>query len=122
MIRHRMKLFSKKVFDGTDTELMSSGITVSLELYDYKVGLKDIVPINNIASVSSELDADEISSCLGLKKTSLGEVLIYHGSMQGLKLTYCLLSGKTKNKLAVMSYGEYQPGRFICILEGVIDL
>ncbi len=102
----------KKIYDGELSEKDISFSPISFKNTEYIIS--EPSTIEKISNASP----DEIANILNLKVVDFDGIKIYHGSKKGLKLCYQDLND---NFSAIFSFGEYQPNRFICIFEGIIE-
>lgn len=112
---------TKKIFDGGQDKL--SNTVEKLEFFNkkYLIKPKDLKPIRELDQSVINIKPDDISSELGLKIVDFDGMKIHQGSKRGLKLYYEIIDDGNFNAILVFSFGETQPGRFICIFEAAID-
>ncbi|MBU2873130.1 hypothetical protein [Marinobacter salexigens] len=109
------------VFDGDIEEMQK--ITPEVEVDGVKV---DVTPsalnrVEDLEKFRCDISIDQIAHNLGFKVTVFDGRKIYHGSKQGLKLFFIAKSLSGIEKILMFSFGEFQPRRFICIFEGVLE-
>ncbi|KUM53771.1 hypothetical protein [Rheinheimera sp. EpRS3] len=107
------------VFDG-DVAQQKAPMTFSVKGQPVRLAISDLISLNKLAHIGCNLpfNADDLSLALSLPVTNLGAVKIHKGSKQGLKLYFSIID----DLLYVFSFGEYQPGRFLCIFECAVHL
>jgi hypothetical protein len=107
---------SKKVFDGEAENIPSFNFDLTINQVVESINLNNLKPIEEIIKYKNSISPDDISNDLSLKVTNFDGMKIYHGSKKGLKLFFW--TSELTNKILLFSFGEYQPGRFICNFEG----
>lgn len=112
----------KIIFDGDSDNLANAIEEVSFDTYTYQVSLKKLKPLEQLSQHYKNISPDDISSSLGLKVTIFDGMKIYNGSKRGLKLYYKTVTEGEKSIILVFSFGELQPGRFICQFEEAVSL
>lgn len=107
------------VFDG-DVAKQKSPLTFSVKGHLLSLQLDELIPLHKLGVIDRNLpfSADDVSLALSLPVTNLGSLKIHKGRKQGLKLYFSIMS----DILYVFSFGEYQPGRFLCIFECAMKL
>lgn len=115
-------LYRKKetIFDGNSDDLSSSVRELNFDAYKFQVVFNKLKPICDIQQHYKNIFPDDVSSSLGFKTTSFDGMRIYNGGKRGLKLYYDVAKGDSKDVILVFSFGEFQPGRFICQFEEAI--
>ena len=108
-----------KVFDG-DVAQQKTPVVFNIKGQSVSFVFSDLMSLTELSNIGGNLsfNADDISFALSLPVAKLGSIKIHKGSKQGLKLYFCILD----DLLHVFSFGEYQPGRFVCIYEGTVKL
>lgn len=115
-----LKASKKLVYDGDISGMTPDAIEVEYDGFKVKVDSERLVSIGELDASNSGLEIDKIIINAGFRITNFGSKNIYHGSKQGLKLFYILENIDEKAIYFIFSFGEFQPGRFICIFEGVL--
>ena len=107
------------VFDG-DVAQQKAPLIINVKGQSVSLAISDLISLNKLADVGRNLpfNADDLSLALSLPVTNLGAVKIHKGSKQGLKLYFSIMD----DLLYVFSFGEYQPGRYLCIFECTVHL
>jgi len=88
----------------------------------YKIRPFELKSIQELAKEATNKTPEDISAALGLRVVAFDETNIYHGSKLGLKLHYKIVGEQAGKRVLVFSFGEFQPGRFLCKFESVLDL
>ena len=112
-------LQSKKVFDGEAENIPGFNFDLTTNKIVESINLNELKPIEEIIKYKNSISPDYISNNSSLKVTDFDGMKIYHGSKKGLKLFFS--TTKSDNKILLFSFGEYQPGRFICTFEGYYE-
>lgn len=112
-----MKILCKKnykIFDGCITEQSIIFESININQNKYEITSDEIFPISEMP----HNEADLISKLFDFPILEFDNEKIYKGSKDGLNLYKKEIE---EGKLAIFSFGEYQPNRFICIYEGLVS-
>ncbi|MEQ6885518.1 hypothetical protein [Salicola sp. Rm-C-2C1-2] len=115
-----MKTVSKrqeKIFDGQYEEMERKPPEIEVDGVEVTVRPGELKSIENIQQGTTTYRPEDVSAMLGLKVGSFDGVNIYKGSKPGLELHYQCVG----DRILVFSFGEFQPDRFVCRLEAVLD-
>lgn len=109
------------IFDGDIQEMQKISPEVEFEGVKTSVTPDRLVKIEDLPKVVNGVDLDSVVRKLGFKVTVFDGDKIYHGSKNGLKLFFVSNVFNGVDKFLILSFGEFQPGRFICKFEGVLE-
>ena len=110
------------IFEGSSDSFDGVKKDVSFDRFTFKVIPQKLTSLAQLPNNFKELDPDEISYALDLKVTNFDGIKIYNGSKQGLKLYYQSEKRDEKVFILIFSFGELQPGRFMCLFEAALSL
>ncbi|MFP6845136.1 MAG: hypothetical protein VB958_08000 [Thalassolituus sp.] len=107
---------SEKIYDGGSDKLSNQILDFNINNELFSISLKEIKPLEEINTYCYSITPGKVSNDLSLKITNFDGMEIYHGSKKGLKLYFHY--SEDRNLILIFSFGEFQPGRFICQYEG----
>lgn len=112
---------TKKIFDGNEESLINSVEELNFSNENYLIKPKNLKPIYELVQYIKGINFDEIANALGLSITNFDGMKTYHGSKRGLKLYCDIIGDGNTRRVLIFSFGEIQPGRFVCLFEAVFD-
>lgn len=109
---------SDYIFSGEPELASSASIFISINGDFELIKLREIQPAMDISKEFPQINPEDVANALKLQVTDFDGIKIYNGRKKGLKLGYIKLNDISKFSTAIVSYGEYQPGRYMCYLDG----
>lgn len=100
--------------------LTTDSLTVEVEETRHSIEPGDLLALEELDHHHAAVSPDAISSALGLPVDEFDESPVYRGSETGLELTYAVLGTEPEERLAIISFGEVQYGRYAYKLEAVV--
>lgn len=108
------------IFDGDIEELNRLSSYVNVEGRRVVVDLNKLVRVGEVLGGSGA--ADYIANSLNFDVSDFMGKRIYNGRKKGLGL-YCIpIDSERVQEYMILSFGEFQPGRFLCIEEGILSM
>ncbi|MFL0797998.1 MAG: hypothetical protein K6L73_10980 [Cellvibrionaceae bacterium] len=111
------------LFDGLFLNLSEMDFDVRItgvQIADFR--FSDLRCISKIRESICGVEPEEISMGLGFKVKEYAEIKIYYGSKQGLKLHFVEKDIGPEKIILLISFGEFQPSRYVCQLNGYFCL
>ncbi|PCM44844.1 hypothetical protein [Marinobacter sp. ANT_B65] len=115
-----IKVNSDTIFEGDIEKMNRLSTFVNIE------GRIVVVDLNNLERIEKvpggSVAADYIANSLKFGVSDFMGKRIYSGRKKGLRL-YCVpIDSERIQEYLVLSFGEFQPGRFLCIEEGIFSM
>lgn len=107
---------SMLVFDGTIEDMKNQLPSFNMDGHKYFINPENIISAVDAINDEEIKGVDNIANALGFDVSDLGFAKVYHGCRKGLKLAFY----KCNEKILILSFGEFQSGRFICYFEGFV--
>lgn len=115
-----IKVNPDTIFDGDIEEMSRLSPSVNIEGRRVVVDLNDLERIEKVPGGS--VAADYIANSLKFGVSDFMGKRIYNGRNKGLRLYYVPIDSERIQEYLVLSFGEFQPGRFLCIEEGMFSM
>lgn len=119
-----MRLLSaqkKIIFDGEYEAFARLEKEVAIGSLFFQVPFSDLKPLGSVTHEDIALSADDIAEAIGCSVVDFGGMKSYKGTKPGLKLHFYAAEADGQLFILVFSLGEFQPGRFLCQLEGCFE-